>query len=130
MQVQDLISQDPILKWMLGQMASSRGTDIKSSIAFNLHEAGLAFGRNLFRTRKDFIGIGPADGNGTKGSMAAAAQVGDVAAITAKVVARVILRSCEEGRYPLVGSAHIGSLLELPCFGEGALTEPVPLRIR
>jgi hypothetical protein len=59
-----------------------------------------------FTLEKGFIGIGPADSNGSKGSMATVAQVGGVAAIIAKAVALVILRPCEEGLYTLVGSAH------------------------
>lgn len=130
MQVQDLVSQDPVLKWMLDQIASGHGTDFKSIVEFDLYDTKLALGRNLFHSRKGFIGIGPAGRNDRTECVATAVQVGDVVAVVAKAVTPVILRPCEEGVYTLVGSAHIGNLLETPCFEGGAIPEPVPFCIR
>lgn len=84
-------------------------------------------GRNIFRDKKGYRGVGPA-GLNSEGSTPAV-QIGDRIALLARSAAPVILRPLEAGHYTLVGSAHVADLQNGPTLKQGEISELEEIRI-
>jgi hypothetical protein len=123
----ELICKDEKLKWMYNQARVVQWDAAESTLAgyLFLNEGGL--GRNLFRSKKGYRGVGPAGVN-SEGSTPAV-QIGDHITL-ARSAAPVILRPLEAGHYTLIGSAHIADLENAPFFQQGEISELEEIRIR
>jgi hypothetical protein len=127
---EDVVSKDEKLMWMFNQTRVMPWDEAEWKLAEDLfldEEDGL--GRNLFRSEKEFRGVGPAGFN-SEGSKPAV-QIGDhIIALFARSAAPVILRPLEAGYYTLIGTANIADLDNAPIFQQGEISELEEIRIR
>jgi hypothetical protein len=82
----------------------NRGRYFKEPMYDYMYSVDSPVGRNLFRSRGGYFGIGPAGRNDIKAS---AVQPGDCIAIIPVALGPVILRPVEDGLYTLVGASYI-----------------------
>ncbi|KAI6710313.1 hypothetical protein JHW43_007165 [Diplocarpon mali] len=119
-----------VLMWAFEQTKKGNGADYEAKLAFELYSTEIGVGRNIFRGKKGFRGVGPVGRNNPSENAPLPVQVGDSLALVCTVSTPMILRQREDGLYMVVGSAHVGNLLAIPVFKGGVLPEPDVLKFR
>ncbi|KAG4438095.1 hypothetical protein IFR05_006416 [Cadophora sp. M221] len=117
-----------IAKWALSHADTNRLADIASDFKYEVLDMKTGLGRNIFRSSIGCVGVGPLGWN--KENSPPAVQTGDSLALIHTVPTPMILRLREDGAYTVVGSAHVGNLLDMDLFKSGVLPELEPLRFR
>lgn len=125
----DLVRKNSVLQWSSEQHSSVEDQErCYFLLTFHLFSREPALGVNMFKGTKGFAGIGPA-GRNTSPANLPAVQVGDHIALFPTAGNPMIIRDRGDGSYTLIGTAHVGNILEIP-WCEGETAELVPLRIR
>ncbi len=128
-QIMDLIPKNVVLQWATEQHSSTEDlANCDSDLRFRLFSEDSALGVNMFTGTKGFLGIGPAGRNSSPDDPPAV-HVGDHITLFPTLSKPMILRDRSDGSYTLVGTAHVGNLLEIPWY-EGESPKLVPLRLR
>lgn len=149
-------SDTKVLEWIIHQNHVGRRGTYHEDLFLNIFDESIPFGRNVFRGKKSYSGLGPAGRNdvgedndqekidqmrgdrqqemGYQSSPAnrGCCQVGDRIAFVTTVPAPVILRPNDDGTYCFVGAAYVTNLGTKASFldEKGGLPETVILQIR
>jgi hypothetical protein len=124
--IQDLVSSDKSLQWLLDQVKKGPGSG--KSVTTALFDTQLNLGRKIFRGVEGFSGVGSAGRNDNSAVTKSAVRIGDCLALVDRGLTPVVLRPRDDGMYTLVGLCHVGNIA--PFLAIRPFPDFVPLRIR